>query len=138
MVKADFSKDADVTEQIDNILNESPSEIKKVKENLQFMSDVQEGNIPRGEEVVAVFGVETFDLHDIFKDNVWDRSIFTTDSIVNMCIETSIEKMKKYLPKKTKKPFEYWWLILLLIIGVGAVLVIILFLLPMLGGIKLF
>lgn len=122
---------------IDSILNESPSETKKVVENLEFLEKIQKHNIPKGAKTVEAFGVETFDLHDIFKDMLWDRSIFTTDAIVNMCVETSIERMKKYLPKKTKMGFQYWWLVILLIIGVVGIMLFLLLILPNLSGIKL-
>jgi hypothetical protein len=128
----------DIDSKIDNILNESPSETKKVLENLEFMDRVQKHNIPKGKKLITAFGAETFDLHDIFKDMIWDRSIFTTDAIVNMCIETNIERMKKYLPKKTKMGFQYWWLIILLAVGAIVVIILLVFLLPQLGKIKLF
>ena len=127
----------DVESTIDSILNESPSEVKRITENLEFLDAVQKNNVPKGEVVVDAFGVETFDLHDIFKDMIWDRSIFTTDAIVNMCVETSIERMKKYIPKKTKMGFQHWWLVILLIIGVVGIMMFLLFLLPNLSGIKL-
>ena len=123
---------------IDSILNENPSETKKVAENLKFMEKIQNKNIPKDKIKVDAFGVETFDMHDIFKDMIWDRSIFTTDAIVNMCVETSIERMKKYLPKKTRMAFQYWWLLLLIIIGVVGVMLFIVMLLPQLSSIKLF
>lgn len=126
-----------VDSKIDSILNDSPSETRRIVENLEFMDRVQKHNIPKGEKTVTAFGVETFDLHDIFRDMIWDRSIFATDSIVNMCIETSIERMKKYLPKKTKMGFQHWWLILLLIIGGVVIVLLLLFLLPQLGNIKI-
>jgi hypothetical protein len=127
-----------IDSRIDSIINESPSETKRIVENLEFMDKVQKNNIPKGKSVVTAFGVEAFDLHDIFKDMIWDRSIFVTDAIVNMCIETSIERMKKYLPKKTKMGFQYWWLILLLAVGAVVVVILLIFLLPQLGKIKLF
>lgn len=131
-------KKIDVHTQIDQILNANPSELKKVADNLSYIDQVQRHNIPRDVEKHTVFGVEVFDLHDIFKDNIWDRSVFTTDAIVNMCIETSIERMKKYLPKKTKANMQFWWLIILLVLGVGAMFLILVFILPMLGGVSLF
>ena len=127
-----------INKQIDNMLNENPSEMKIVSENLEFVNSIQGSNVKQGEHTVEVWGVETFDLHDILKDKVWDRSIFVTDAIVNMCIQTSIEQMKKYLPKKTKKGFEYWWLLILMGIGAVAVILLIVYLLPNLGNIKLF
>ena len=131
-------KKKEMYDTIDNILNQTPSEMKKVVENLEFIEDVSQNNIPKGEVIVKPFGVETFDLHDALKDNIWDRSIFTVDAIVNTCIETSIERMKKYIPKKTKKGFEYWWLIILIIIfGVGIILIII-FLIPLIKDVKFF
>jgi hypothetical protein len=127
-----------IDSKINDILNESPSETRRVAENLEFMAKVSKHNIPKGKKLITAFGVETFDLHDIFKDMIWDRSIFTTDAIVNMCIETNIERMKKYLPKKTKMGFQYWWLILLLGVGVVVVILLLIFLLPQLGNMKLF
>jgi len=123
-------KEESIEDQIDEIFNKNPSEVKKVAENLTFIENIQENNIPKGERTVDVWGVETFDLHDIFKDMIWDRSIFTTDAIVNMCVETSIERMKKYLPKKTRMSFQYWWIFLLIILGVVGVLIFLILILP--------
>lgn len=124
--------------QIDSILNENPSELKKVAENLTFIQDVQNNNVPKGRVVVDAFGVEKFDLADILKENIWDRSIFTTDTICRMFLNANIEQLKKYLPKKTKIGFQYWWLVILLIVGGVAVMLILFFLLPKLASIKLF
>ena len=127
-----------VADQIDSILNESPTEIKKIEENLTFIEKITHHNIKKGKKVITVFGAEQFDLSDILKENIWDRSIFTIDTICRMFLNANIEQMRKYLPKKTKKGFEYWWLILLLIIGGAAIILIVLFVLPNLAKIKLF
>jgi hypothetical protein len=127
-----------MTETIDSILNESPTEMKKVEENLTFIDKIMHHNVKKGKKTITVFGAEQFDLSDILKENIWDRSIFTIDTICRMFLNANIEQMKKYLPKKTAKGFEYWWLVILLIIGGVAIAIIMIFLLPQLGKIKLF
>jgi len=133
-----FSPADDIGREVDDILNQNPSELKKVAENLSFIKAVQDNNVPKGKVVVDAFGAEKFDLSDILKENIWDRSIFTTDTICRMFLNANIEQLKKYLPKKTKMGFQYWWIVILMVVGVVVIMLILLFLLPRLAEIKLF
>lgn len=124
----------------DDIFSDTPMELKKTQENLGFINRIRE-NLPRVKKKnvsVDVFGVEKVNLDDILMMNIWDRSILTTDAVSRLVFKMTFEQMKKYLPKKTQKGFEYWWIIILVGIGVTAILLIMMFLLPKLQGVKLF
>lgn len=121
-----------------DIFSETPMELKKVNENLTFIEKIRK-NLPKKKEVyVDVFGVEKVSLESILMLNIWDRSILTYDAVSKLVLKMTLEQLKKYIPKKTGKGFEYWWLILLIIIGGIAIALVVLFLLPRLSGIKLF
>jgi flagellar biosynthesis chaperone FliJ len=115
-----------------------PMELKKVKDNLDFINKVNESNIKKGAVTTEVFGCETVDISSILKMNLWNRSIYTVDMLDKMIAKMTLNQLKKYLPKKGKKGFEYWWLVLLIIMGGIAITLVIVFLLPRLAGIKLF
>jgi len=122
-----------------DIFSETPMELKKTTENLGWINNIREHLpfIKKHKFQTEVFGVEKVNLDDILMLNIWDRSILTTDAVSRLVFKMTLEQLRKYLPKKTAKGFEYWWLILLMIIGGGAILLIIIFLLPQLSGIKI-
>ena len=122
-------KDADnVDAAIDKILEgRSPSEAQRIKDNRKFIQDIEEKPLPKDKEMLKVFGVQDININAILKDNIWNRSIFTTDHLCRVVFGMRLEQIKKYLGVKRKKPFEHWMLVLL-IIGVAVALVIILIL----------
>lgn len=126
--------------QQNDIFSDTPMELKKTQENLGFINRIRENlsRVKKKNVSVVVFGVEKVNLDDILMMNIWDRSILTTDAVSRLVFKMTFEQMKKYLPKKTQKGFEYWWIIILVGIGVTAILLIMMFLLPKLQGVKLF
>lgn len=121
-----------------DIFSETPMELKKVTENLTFIEKIRKRLPKRKEAFVDVFGVEKVSLESILMMNIWDRSILTYDAVSKLVLKMTLEQLKKYVPKKTSKGFEYWWLILLIAIGGIAILLVVVFLLPRLGSMKLF
>jgi hypothetical protein len=128
----------DIDKKIDDIFSESPMELRKTTDNFKFIEKVRKNPIKPGKYAVDVFGVEKVDLNSILMMNMWDRSILTTDAVSKLVLKMTLEQLKKYLPKKTKKGFEYWWLVILMAVGGLAILLMIVFLLPKLGNLKLF
>ena len=122
------TKEEDVNAAIDRLLEgRSPSEAQRLKDNKKFLKDVMDKPIPKAKENLKVFGVQDVNINAILKDNIWNRSIFTTDHLCRVVFAMRLEQIKKYLGVKRKKPFEHWMLVLL-IIGVAVALVIILIL----------
>jgi len=52
--------------------------------------------IDSGYENVSVFGVKNVNINAILKDNLLDRSIFTTDKLCRMFLSCTLEQLKKY------------------------------------------
>lgn len=117
---------------VDDIFGSEPVELKKVKDNLDFIKTIKNNPVNPGIGAVKAFGVEVVDVNAILKDKIWDRSIFTVDKLCKMFLKATLEQKKKYLAKKRALEFNYVWLILL-IIGVPVALLILIFLLPRLG-----
>ena len=117
-----------VNEAIDKLLEgRSPSQAQRVKDNRKFLKEIEEKPLPKNKEKIRVFGVQDVNINAILKDNIWNRSIFTTDHLCRVVFAMRLEQIMKYLGVKRKKPFEHWMLILL-IVGVAIALVIILIL----------
>jgi hypothetical protein len=133
-----FPKSDDVDKQVDDLFSETPMELKKVTENFRFLNKIEKNPVEKNKFWVNVFGADKVDLNSILMMNLFDRSILVTDAVNKLVVRMTLEQLKKYVPKKTKKGFEYWWLILLLIIGGLAVAFVIIFLLPKLMNIKIF
>lgn len=128
----------DIDKKIDDIFSASPMELRKTTDNLKFIDKIRRKPIKPGKYAIDVFGVEKVDLNSILMMNMWDRSILTTDAVSKLVLKMTLEQLKKYLPKKSKKGFEYWWLLLLIGVGGMAIILIVVFLLPRLANIKLF
>lgn len=132
-----FEKEQTVEDKVDTFFKkqeELPPELKAVTENMDFEKEVENEPIPPGVGEVKVFGCETWDINAILKGNYWRRTIYTTDKLCKLFLKADLEQKKKYLRKKNPMEFNMMWLLILAVGGVVAILVI-LFLLPRLGGI---
>jgi len=117
---------------IDNILQDHPEVLKKVKTNRRFKKKVRENKIIPEEETIQVFGVKSVNVNAILKENLYDRSMWTIDKLCRMYNSMTLEQLKKYERKKRVVPLNMLWIILVMI-GVVVVILILLFLLPRLG-----
>ena len=126
----------DVHSKIDELLEEKdlPHELKLVGENMEFERDVEQHPIKPGVGEVNVFNCETWDINAILKGNYWRRTIYTTDKLCKLFLKADLNQKKKYLAKKNPISFNMAWLLLLAVGGIIALLVIV-FLLPKLGGV---
>jgi len=126
----------DVHSEIDKFFKEKelPQELKLVGENMDFEKDVEQDPIKPGVGKVNVFNCETWDINAILKGNYWRRTIYTTDKLCKLFLKADLNQKKKYLAKKNPIGFNMAWLLLLMVGGVVALLVIV-FLLPKLGGV---
>ena len=120
---------------IDNLFGDIPPELQKVTDNLKFINEIRDSDIPPGLGRQRVFGVEIVDVNAILKDNIWNRSIFTVDKLCKMFLQADLEQKKKYLKKKRPLEFSFLWLLILIMLGLGGVAFVIVFLLPRLGGV---
>jgi len=126
-------KDKDIIdERLDKLFENRPVMIEKIRSNREFIENVKKDQVVKTE--VKVFGVENVNVNAILKDNIWNRSIFTTDKLCRMFLGATLEQLKKYESKKRHAPFEHWFLILMIIFIGGGVLLVIVFLLPMLSA----
>jgi len=114
---------------IDEILQDKPEALKRVKDNRRFKKRIRVRRVAPSHENVKVFGVKNVNVNAILKDNIWDRSIFTTDKLCRMFLSATLEQLKKYEKKKRAIPLNMLW-ILLIIFGVIVVILVVLFLLP--------
>ena len=117
---------------VDNLLSERPEALKRVKDNRKFIQTIRNKKIHPNQADVKVFGVKSVNLNAILKDNIWNRSIFTTDKLCRMFLGCTLEQLKKYEKKKRAVPMNMIWIIIL-IFGIIIVILIVVFLLPRIG-----
>jgi len=116
-----------VDDEIDNLFKGRPVELKKIRDNQEFIRKIEKEPLPHDVASIPVFGTSV-DFNAILKDNIWNRSAYTVDMLCDMFLHMNIECMQKYQKKKRKIPNNIIWLLLLIMfIGVG-VIVLILFL----------
>lgn len=119
--------DDDVDDAIDKLLQEHPVELKKIKDNKKFISEIETKPLPTEVASIPVFGTSV-DLNAILKNNIWDRTAYFIDMECDTFAHMTLEQLKKYLAKKRKMPMNIIWLMIILM-GVGvAVNILILFL----------
>ena len=121
-----------VENQVDKLLVERPEALKRVKDNRKFIQTIRNQKIKNSHANVKVFGVKNVNLNAILKDNIWNRSIFTTDKLCRMFLGCTLEQLKKYEKKKRAVPMNMIWIIIL-IFGIIIVILIVVFLLPRIG-----
>jgi hypothetical protein len=101
---------------------------------MEFEKDVEEHPIPDGIGKTKVFGCETWDINSILKGNYWRRTIYTTDKLCKLFLKADLTQKKKYLRKKNPTNFNFFW-IMIIMFGVVVAIMVIIFLLPRLGGV---
>ena len=121
-----------IDEKVDTILDGKPEAQRLVRANREFIKSIKDKKISKEQENVQVFGVKSVNVNAILKDNIWNRSIFTTDKLCRLFLGMTLEQLKKYEKKKRTVPLNMLWIVLIMIVGIAVVLVI-LFLLPQLG-----
>jgi len=123
-----------INNQIDEMLKDKPEALKRVKNNRRFKKHIRVRRVAPEKENITVFGVKNVNVNAILKDNILDRSIFTTDKLCRMFLSCTLEQLKKYERKKRAVPLNMMWIIMIMF-GVVAVILVVLFLLPRLGGV---
>ena len=126
-------KKQDMDDDLDKIFKSRPAMIEKIRDNREFVEKIKKDDLP--DTTMKVFGVKDVNVNAILKDNIWNRSIFTTDKLCRMFLGATLAQLKKYEAKKRYGTFEHWWLLILIFLGVGGIILVIIFLLPKLGNI---
>lgn len=122
----------DINKQVEETLKNNPDALKRVRDNRRFKKHIRIRRVAPTHENVKVFGVKNVNINAILKDNIWDRSIFTTDHLCRIFLGCTLEQLKKYERKKRMVSMNMLWIILLMV-GVAVVVLVLLFLLPTLG-----
>ena len=68
------------------------------------------------------------------KGNYWRRSIYTTDKLCKLFLKADLGQKKKYLKKRNPHSMNLFW-IMILMFGVVIAIMVVMFLLPALGGV---
>jgi hypothetical protein len=132
-----MNKFKDPSEEIDTFFNaykKLPPELQAVGDNMEFEKKVEEHPIPEGVGQTKVFGCETWDINSILIGNYWRRTIYTTDKLCKLFLKADLNQKKKYLRKKNPANFSFFW-IMIIMFGVVVAIMLVMFLLPRLGGV---
>ena len=122
----------DLNRRIDEILEDRPDALKLRKDNRMFINKLEEQQVDPKEEIVKVFGVKSVNVNAMLKDNIWNRSIFTTDKLCRLFLGCNLEQLKKYEKKKRVMSLNMMW-ILIIMFGVVIAILVMVFLLPAIG-----
>ena len=104
------NQDVKVEEDVDRLFKDRPVELKKIRDNQEFIKEIEDKPLPQSVASIPVFGTSV-DFNAILKDNIWNRSAYTVDMLCDMFLSMNIERMKKYQAKKRKLPMNIIWLI---------------------------
>jgi len=108
-------------------------QLQKALDNFRFQKKVSEKPILM-ERRYKGFRGEYVDLGAFLNMRIWPRSIYVTDKLIRLVASAKLEMLKKYIAKKRAVPLNILW-ILLLMVGIAMAVLVILFLLPNLGGV---
>jgi len=102
-------------------------ELRKVKDNLQFIHKIAKEPIEKDTHAKKVFGAVLVDpLPVVFGDNIWNRSIFTVDELCDMYDSATLKQRLKYAHKKRSVDSKLMFILLLVGIGGFAIIVMLL------------
>lgn len=130
-------KERSIERDVDILLEKQPEELKRIRENREFLKKVEKHPIPKEKAKIDTFTdgkgrVVSVDLNAILKDNIRSRDCFVIDHLCKMFLEMTYQDLLKFRKKKRPIPFNYLWL-LIIIIGIGVLMVVVFVVLPMLG-----
>ena len=113
-----------VGDDIDQLFKDQSVELKKIRDNQEFIREIEDKPLPVEVASIPVFGTSV-DFNAILKDNIWNRSAYTVDMLCDMFLHMNIKRMLKYEAKKRKLPMNILWLmIILMFVGVGVIILI--------------
>jgi len=122
--KAKNTKVNKVEDEVDVLFESRPMELKKIRDNKKFISEIEKDPLPVKVASIPVFGTSV-DFNAILKDNIWNRSTYIVDMLCDMFLHMDIERKKKYLAKKRKMPMNMIWLIIVMIAaGIGIIVML--------------
>ena len=123
-----------ISKDIDLLLEDRPEELKRIQENRAFAIDFEKKPVKESHANVKAFG-KNVNINAILKANLENRSIYTVNSLCDMFLSWRLEQLKKYLSKKKTLDFNYAWLIILIIIGLGGLVFFLVYIMPRLGAV---
>lgn len=121
-----------INDKVDTLLGGRPEALQKVKDNRKFIKNIQDKKIPEDKANIKVFGVKNVNVNAILKDNIWNRSIFTTDKLCRQFLGMNLEQLKKYEKKKRHVSLNMLWIVMIMF-GVIVAILVVIFLLPRIG-----
>ena len=134
-IKDEGGKDfASVRKDIDVLLEDRPEELQRIKENRAFAKEFEVAPIKKSDATVKSCGID-IDMNGIIKLNLENWTVFTMNSLCDMFVSWRLEQLKKYLSKKKTLDFNYAWLIILIIIGLGGLIFFLVYIMPRLGAV---
>jgi len=126
-------KPVHIEEDIDILLKDRPEELKKLQETRAFEKEFKAEPIDDEHDTVKALGKDV-NLNAVLKQNIDKRSVFTVDNLCDMFVSWRIDQLQKYQKKKRGVDFNWAWLFILIIFGIGGLIFVILILLPKLQG----
>jgi len=131
----EFKEGKNINDEVDYLFKDKPNELKKIRDNQQFINEIQEKPLSEDLSMVPVFGTSV-SFNNILKKNIWDRSIYTVDMLCDTFVSMTYEQLKKYMAKKRTMPLNILWLLLILMgVGVGVIILVLFLSNGGLGGI---
>ena len=122
-----------VEDDVDILLKDRPDELKRIRENRSFEKRFVSEPIDDEYKDVRVFG-KNVNLNAVLKQNIDKRSVFTVDNLCDMFVSWRIEQLLKYQKKKRGIDFNWAWLLIIILIGVGGILFVMVYILPNVQG----
>lgn len=100
-------------------------ELTMVKDNLEFIQKMAQKPIKKGVHRVKVFGCKMVDpLSVVCGDNIWNRSIFTVDSLCDGYDSATLQQRLKYQKKPRRMNSNLGFIIVLVIGAIIAIFVL--------------
>lgn len=102
-------------------------ELKKVKENLQFVHKIASEPIKKDVHAELVFGAKLVDpLPVVYGDNIWNRSIFTVDELCDLHDSATLQQRLKYRKKRRSMDSKMGFILILVVAAVICMIVLLL------------
>lgn len=115
-------------------MKDHPDELKRIQEARAFEKEFKAEPISDADKTVKAFGKDV-NLNAVLKQNIDKRSIFTVDNLCDMFISWRIDQLQKYQKKKRGIDFNWMWMLILIFLGIGGMIVVMMFVLPSIGNV---
>jgi len=114
----EIRKEADLDEKINK-------ELLKIRDRIKIVDDIKTDPPPHGRMTTTLRNeVYAVDLNTLLNSQIVDCPATVIPMLIDHGVRTAVDIKETYKPEKRVLAFQYWWVIVLIIGGIGMIMLL--------------